>query len=106
MEVPPLRETHLHLLDQRMQNYALFPEVSPQKPVAQRRRHDRELRAREGAGAWITSTPNITDDAAVEVLPPPLTQPLAKPEWPVARAGRRSDEVFDYCAGYGGKRDP
>jgi len=29
----------LHLLDQRIQNYAMFPEVSPQKPVAQRRRH-------------------------------------------------------------------
>jgi len=49
MEVPPLRGPHLHLLDQRIENYALFPEVSPQKPVAQRRRHDRELRARKGA---------------------------------------------------------
>lgn len=29
----------MRLLDQRIQNYALFPEVSPQMPVAQRRRH-------------------------------------------------------------------
>jgi hypothetical protein len=39
MEVSPLRDPHLHPLDQRIQNYALFPEVSPQKPVAQRCRH-------------------------------------------------------------------
>jgi hypothetical protein len=36
MEIPPLRGPHLHLLGQRIENYALFPEVSLQKPVAQR----------------------------------------------------------------------
>ena len=30
---------HLHLLDQRVENYALFPAVSRQKPLARRRRH-------------------------------------------------------------------
>jgi hypothetical protein len=29
----------LHLLDQRIESYALFPEVSLQKPIARRRRH-------------------------------------------------------------------
>jgi hypothetical protein len=39
MEVPPLRGPHLRLFDQRIENYALFPEVSLQKAFAQRRRH-------------------------------------------------------------------